>query len=274
MTEHRKEGWEKTTMGRHLSTLMAALLLAAMLLTGREIALCMQQEGRLPEDWQQVREWIAGQELISRREGEQEAVSIWKEADVCVVLDAGHGGRDPGKVGCNEILEKDINLQIAERIKMYLEKNDIRVVMTREEDEMLGNPGEGESKKMGDMRGRMAVIEENNPEIVVSIHQNSYPSPEVHGAQVFFYQGSAEGSRLATFLQNSLVQLTDPDNKRKIKADSNYYLLKNISVPTVIVECGFLSNPAEAEKLTSPDYQDRVAWAVHMGILQYLTEGV
>ncbi len=274
MKEQRKESWERTLLARRLSTLMGGLLLAAMLVTGREIALCIVQEGTWPENWQQVREWVAGQELVSRREGEQEMTSIWKEADLCVVLDPGHGGADPGKVGQGEILEKDLNLQITHRVKAYLEQNDIRVVMTRSEDEMLGSAGVGESKKLEDMRNRVALIEENKPEIVVSIHQNSYPSPEVRGAQVFYHEGSAQGSRLAGLLQESLVQLVDPDNKRKTKADSSYYLLKNISVPVVIVECGFLSNQGEAAKLTDEKYQDRLAWAIHMGIMQYLADSV
>lgn len=250
---------------RVLSVVMGVLLLASMLAVGKEVALCLAGTNELPSSWQELRALIAGQELVS-------ASATIKEQGICVVIDAGHGGSDPGKVGQNEILEKDINLQIAERVKAYLEANDIRVVMTRESDEMLGQDESSSSKKMQDMRARVNLIEENQPALVVSVHQNSYPSPEVHGAQVFYYQGSTEGSRLAELLQTSLITLVDPENTRQIKADSSYYLLKNVSVPMVIVECGFLTNPEEAAKLTQEEFQDRIAWAIHMGILQYLTD--
>ena len=120
------------------------------------------------------------------------------------------------------------------------------------------------------MKNRIALIEETAPDIVVSIHQNSYPEEYVHGAQVFYYDGSSQGKELAEVLQRQLIERADPDNTRQVKANDSYYLLKKTSVPIVIVECGFLSNQAEAEKLCTPEYQERIAWAVHMGILEYL----
>ena len=120
------------------------------------------------------------------------------------------------------------------------------------------------------MKNRIALIDETDPEIVVSIHQNSYPEEYVHGAQVFYYSGSSEGKKLAESLQAQLVERVDPDNTRQIKANDSYYLLKKTSVPIVIVECGFLSNQEEAQKLVTEEYQERTAWAIHMGILQYL----
>ena len=90
------------------------------------------------------------------------------------------------------------------------------------------------------------------------------------GALFFYYTGSRDGRQLAEIIQNQLVEKADPENKRQVKANDSYYLLKKTGVPIVIVECGFLSNSAEAEKLCTPEYQDRIAWAIHMGILQYL----
>lgn len=116
------------------------------------------------------------------------------------------------------------------------------------------------------------MIEEASPVLTVSIHQNSYPEGYVHGAQVFYYTGSTQGQLLAACVQGQLVKRADPENKRQIKANDSYYLLKKTEVPIVIVECGFLSNREEAEKLCTPDYQHRVAWAIHMGILQYLNK--
>ncbi len=188
---------------------------------------------------------------------------------ICVVIDAGHGGADPGKVGINGAQEKDINLQIAKYLKQYLEASDIEVVMTREEDAGLNDP-DASNKKVQDMKRRIALIDESAPALTVSIHQNSYPEEYVHGAQVFYYTGSKEGSALARSIQEQMVKLLDPENKRQIKANDSYYLLKKTGIPIVIVECGFLSNSEEAKKLCTEEYQKEAAWAIHMGILRYL----
>ena len=190
---------------------------------------------------------------------------------ICVVIDAGHGGNDPGKIGVNQVLEKDVNLSIARKVQQYLEAQDIKVVMTREDDNGLYD-SDASNKKVQDMKRRVALIEEAHPAITVSIHQNSYPEEYVCGAQVFYYGGSKEGQKLADLLQKQLVEKLNPENHRQIKANDSYYLLKKTDVPIVIVECGFLSNRVEADLLSQEDYQDRVAWAIHMGILQYLAE--
>ena len=194
-----------------------------------------------------------------------------KEQQICVVIDAGHGGDDPGKIGINQLLEKDVNLSIALKVRQYLEAQGIKVVMTREDENGLYD-SDASNKKVQDMKRRVALIEETAPAITVSIHQNSYPEEYVHGAQVFYYDGSRDGQLLAQLLQSQLVQKLDPENHRQVKANDSYYLLKKTDVPIVIVECGFLSNQAEAELLGREEYQDRVAWAIHMGIMQYLAE--
>lgn len=188
---------------------------------------------------------------------------------ICVVIDAGHGGSDPGKVGINGVNEKDINLEIAGYVRQYLEASDIQVVMTRETDQGL-NDADASNKKVQDMKRRIELIDETAPAITVSIHQNSYPEEYVHGAQVFYYTGSKEGQILAQYIQEELVDKVDPENKRQVKANDSYYLLKKTGIPIVIVECGFLSNSVEAEKLCTEAYQKRVAWAIHIGILRYL----
>lgn len=187
----------------------------------------------------------------------------------CVVIDAGHGGDDPGKIGINGAKEKDVNLSIARRVKDYLEKEDIRVIMTRETEDGLYD-ADASHKKVQDMKRRIAIIEETAPDLTVSIHQNSYPEEYVHGAQVFYYEGSVEGQELADKIQKRLIEGADPGNKRQIKANSSYYLLKKTKIPIVIVECGFLSNRTEAEALCSDEYQDCIAWEITLGILQYL----
>lgn len=186
-----------------------------------------------------------------------------------VVLDSGHGGMDPGKIGIDGSLEKDINLQIAERLKMYLEASDVDVLMTREDDRGLYEESD-DSKKMADMKNRCKKIEEANPDLVVSIHQNSYHQEPVSGGQVFYYKTSERGKRLAEILQRRFDFVLGEKNTRQAKPNGNYYLLLHVKQPIVIVECGFLSNWKEAAALNSAEYQDRLAWTIHMGVMEYL----
>lgn len=190
-----------------------------------------------------------------------------------VLIDAGHGGDDPGKVGINGALEKDINLSIAFLVKKYLEMQDVTVVMTRNEDEGLYQE-ESPNKKMEDLKNRLALIDASGATVAVSIHQNSYTSEKVHGAQVFYYETSEEGKKAALIMQEQLKRGIDETNNRAAKANSTYYLLKKSSIPTIIVECGFLSNGEEAEKLTQEEYQEKMAWNISIGILQYLNDMV
>lgn len=185
-----------------------------------------------------------------------------------VILDAGHGGSDPGKIGQNGLKEKDINLMITGKIKNCLEKQKVETMLTREEDKGLGITGDG-SKKTEDMQNRVKIINDAEPVLTVSIHQNSYADPEIHGAQVFYYGHSQEGEAVAKILQEKLREI-DPENHRQAKANETYYLLRRTKVPTVIVECGFLTNPEEAEKLAGEEYQEKVAKAVADGIVECL----
>ncbi len=212
--------------------------------------------------------FLAGESAAYVNSGRVEEGKELKER-FCVVIDAGHGGADPGKVGINGALEKDINLQIAIRLKSLLQAQDIKVVMTREDEGGLYDE-DASNKKVQDMKRRIAIIEEAQPDVVISIHQNSYHEEYVHGAQVFYYNTSATGKKLAELIQKCFVRTVDSENKREPKGNDSYYLLKKTSRPIVIVECGFLSNQEEAEKLKSKEYQEKTAWAIHMGVLQYL----
>lgn len=189
----------------------------------------------------------------------------------CIVIDAGHGGDDPGKIGINGALEKDINLNIAHKLKALLESQDYKVVMTRTTGDGLYKQGT-QNMKVEDMHNRCDIITENMPVFTISIHQNSYSEEYVKGAQVFYYGQSKDGEELAKKIQASMIERLDPENHRIEKANESYYLLKKTPTPTVIVECGFLSNSQEAELLTTDNYQNQVAWAVMMGVLQYLSE--
>ena len=207
---------------------------------------------------------IAGLSILNRNLGKLVTSDKVETRENTIVLDAGHGGSDPGKVGINGELEKEINLQIAMKVKEILEEKGILVIMTRQTDEMLCSE-EADNKKREDMKLRTEMINEASPFLAVSIHQNSFTDPEVCGAQVFYYSESEEGKEMATLMQEALLEV-DKDNHREAKANDSYYLLKKTKVPTIIVECGFLSNPEEAEKLRTKEYQETIANAIVKGI--------
>ncbi len=186
-----------------------------------------------------------------------------------VILDPGHGGIDPGKIGINNVYEKDINLAICFQLKEILEQNDCHVQMLRTADEGLYQPGDT-NKKMADLRKRCERINESAADVVVSIHQNSFSQESSHGAQVFYQASSEQGKALAGCIQQQMISSLDRENKRQIKANQDYYMLKNTQKVMVIVECGFLSNVQEAQLLTQEAYQRRVAWAVALGTMQWL----
>ncbi|MDR1547171.1 MAG: N-acetylmuramoyl-L-alanine amidase [Hungatella sp.] len=209
--------------------------------------------------------------VISSQAGKMAAgvnAKAGKEKPV-VVIDAGHGGNDPGKIGIDGTLEKDINLQIANRLKKYLEASDVKVILTREDDNGLYSEKDSR-KKMADMSKRCEIINDVSPALTVSIHQNSYHQEDVFGGQVFYYKRSDKGKELAEILQSRFDYVLGEKNTRLAKPNDNYYLLLHVKTPIVIVECGFLTNWKESALLNSPDYQDRLAWTIHMGVMEYL----
>ena len=183
-----------------------------------------------------------------------------------ILIDAGHGGWDPGKVAGNNIFEKDINLSIAKKLQEYLEQSGAFVFMTRVEDKALSD------KKMQDMRNRKEISNSTSADMMISIHQNSFSQKNIKGAQVFYYKESDSGKKLAELIQNEIKENVDANNNRVAKTNSDYYVLRKIKIPSVIVECGFLSNTNELEKLTSSDYQNKIAWAIYLGILDYYSQ--
>ncbi len=185
-----------------------------------------------------------------------------------LVLDAGHGGFDPGKVGINNVLEKDINLAIVKKLQRLLEEEGFTVYLTRETDDLLG-PANSTSKKKDDMIARIEMITEIQPFFTISIHQNSFTNPSVSGPQVFYYKDSEESATMAYVIQDVLNKQLNPQKQREPQANANYYLLTRTPTPTIIVECGFLSNPEEAALLAQDNYQEKVARAIFLGILSY-----
>lgn len=183
-----------------------------------------------------------------------------------VVIDAGHGGFDPGKIGMGDIYEKDINLAIALKLQKYLEQNGATVIMTRTEEGALSGI------KKEDMNRRKEIINSGKGDILISIHQNSYPEESVRGAQVFYYNDESESSDLADYIQNEFKNISEYENKRSAKANSDYYILRETNLPSVIIECGFLTNMEELNLLNSDDYQEKVAWSIYKGIINYFNK--
>lgn len=190
---------------------------------------------------------------------------------VTVAIDAGHGGMDPGAVSKSGVREDEINLKIAKKLQGYLENAGAKVVMTRKNDEGLYDKDYTGSKKRQDMSRRVGILKKAKPDIVISIHLNQFSQPQYFGAQTFYMKGSEEGEQLAECIQQQLIRILNRGNKRQIKAADNFLILKAVESPSVIVECGFLSNPQEEALLTTDDYQDQVAWAIYCGIVSYLS---
>lgn len=205
--------------------------------------------------------------LLSRQAA---VVSVQMNFPKLILIDPGHGEDDPGMIGVDGLEEKGINLAISLLLKSELETRGYSVVMTRETDKGLYDAS-ANNKKAQDMQRRIAMIGEKSPVLSVSIHQNSYQQDaSVHGPQVFYYESSVEGKKLAEAVQSSLNEKLEIDRPREIKGNTSYYLLKRSPGTLVIVECGFLTNPEEARKLQTELYQQRVAVAVADGIDTYL----
>ncbi len=188
---------------------------------------------------------------------------------ITIVVDPGHGGRDPGKVGINQALEKDINLSISLKLREYLENNGYTVIMTREEDIGLYNASDS-NKKNADLRNRVDIVNNSNATLAIGIHQNSFSQESSKGAQVFYHGTSIESEIFANIIQEQIKMKLQPDNKRLAKSESSYFMLKNTNCTFVIVECGFLSNNEEANLLIEEDYQNKMAEAIYLGLDTYI----
>lgn len=185
-----------------------------------------------------------------------------------IVIDCGHGGMDGGKKGVNGVLEKEINLSIGYKLKSLLEDNGFTVVMTRTDDNGLYSESDS-NKKSVDMKKRCQIISDSGCDLVISIHQNSYTSSSVKGAQMFYYKQSQQGKMLAQCLEEAIKETLGAEKARPSKYNDNYYMLLHTPCPTVIAECGFLSNYEEAEQLSNESYQQKVAEALCLGIMKF-----
>ena len=190
-----------------------------------------------------------------------------------IIVDAGHGGIDGGAVGRSGVKESEINLKIALKLRTLLEQNGAVVLLTRDEDRGLYSDfGSIRNKKNEDLRKRKELVDSSQADLFVSVHLNSFPQSQYYGAQTFYPQNCEESKKAAEYIQEELIRVLDNGNNRVSKVKSDVYLLKYSSIPTVLVECGFLSNPAEEMELQKNKYQEKVAWSIYIGILRYFHE--
>jgi N-acetylmuramoyl-L-alanine amidase len=188
-----------------------------------------------------------------------------------IMIDAGHGGMDGGGVGSSGVMEKNINLSISKKLKGYLETQGYTCVMVRETDEGLYSPiGSIRDRYNEGLRNRKEIIKEFNCDILLSIHLNKFPEEKYYGAQVFYLKGDPKSQELAVLVQNSLKEVINRGNTRVAKPSDSYYLLKGNAIPSIIIECGFLSNNEEEALLTEDSYQNKLAWSIYIGLVKYL----
>ncbi|MCI6616142.1 N-acetylmuramoyl-L-alanine amidase [Ruminococcus sp.] len=188
-----------------------------------------------------------------------------------IVIDAGHGGEDGGAVSDSGVLEKDINLSIANDTSALFYMLGFDVTQTRITDIALDN-GEDtiRKRKVSDMKKRLEIFNSSEENTVISIHQNKFSEIKYHGTQIFYSPNNPKSKLLADSIKYSVKGLLQPDNERECKkADSGIYLLKNTNNPAVIVECGFISNGEECKNLLDSQYQKQMAYSITAGFLSY-----
>lgn len=191
--------------------------------------------------------------------------------NVIIVIDAGHGGEDPGATA-NGLIEKELNLDISKRLNNMLLTFGYDTLLTRQDDILLYNPGEEGRKKYHDLRNREEIAENCGNALFVSIHINKFPLEACKGLQTFYSDNNAESIKIAQSVQNSAKLLQEYNNREVKCGNDSIYLMENLDIPAVLIECGFISNPEEAEFLSDSDYREALAFSIYCGISEYLEE--
>ena len=188
-----------------------------------------------------------------------------------IIVDAGHGGEDGGAVSSNGVSEAQINLSIALKLQNLLEQSGATVVLTRSDENAIYDIDKTtlREKKNSDLKNRVKIGNTSSADIFVSIHLNKIEQSQYYGWQTFFKDGSEQGKKLATCIQENLNEAIQKENKRAPLKISDIYIIKNVEIPTTIVECGFLSNPEEEKQLQTDEYQNKLAWGIYNGIMDY-----
>lgn len=189
-----------------------------------------------------------------------------------IILDAGHGGEDPGAVAYNGLLEKDLNLQITLEIGKALEEKGYVVVYTRTDDRLLYKEDENVKgiRKISDLKNRCEIAERYPESIFISIHMNSFGSSKYSGLQVYYSENNEKSRGLADSIQNRVITDLQSTNNRVIKPGKDMYILKNIRNTSVLIECGFMTNPEECKKLSEKEYQKQLSFSIVCGIIEYM----
>ena len=191
-----------------------------------------------------------------------------------IVIDAGHGKPDEGAQSSRGTTEAETNLKIALKLQNLLEQSGSSVVLTRSDENAIYDLDAKtlKEKKISDIHNRVKIGNESSADIFVSIHLNKIPQSQYDGWQTFYKSGNEQGKKLSESIQVSLNESIEKENKRVAKTIDNVYIVKHVEIPTTIVECGFLSNPEEEKKLLEDDYQNRLAWGIYNGIINYFYE--
>lgn len=209
--------------------------------------------------------------LLGHRLGDVPASALPVYAST-IVVDAGHGEPDGGCVAADGTKEAGLNLAVSQKLAGILSQSGSKVIMTRTTEEGMFDTSAKSvaEKKKADMYKRRDIQKNAGADFFVSVHMNKFEQSKYSGAQVVYDTKNPESKALATYIQTSLRENVDPENKREpMAAQSGIFLLKNAPIPSVIVECGFLSNSDELAKLKTEDYQNKIAWAIYSGICKY-----
>ena len=196
-------------------------------------------------------------------------------ASKVIVLDAGHGKPDEGAEGVSGITEEKTTLEITLKLQKLLEESGATVILTRSDENGIYDADKNGSireMKVSDIKNRVKIGNESSADIFISIHLNKGESSNYSGWQTFYKSKSEEGKRLATAVQDELKKTINTENKRVAHEISKIYLVDHVEIPMTIVECGFLSNPQEEQKLLTDDYQSKLAWGIYLGISDYFNE--
>ena len=209
--------------------------------------------------------------LSSSREGEYVSTVSLPVSGKVVVVDAGHGVPDEGAEADDGTSEAETNLKIALKLQNLLEVSGCTVILTRSDENAIYDIDSKtlRQKKISDIRNRVKIGNESSADIFVSIHLNKIPQKQYDGWQTFYKDGNEYGRKLATLIQSNLNESIQKENNRVAKTIENIYIINNVEIPTTIVECGFLSNPEEEKNLLEDSYQNRLAWGIYNGIIDY-----
>jgi len=188
-----------------------------------------------------------------------------------IVLDAGHGSPDEGAESASGITEASINLIITKKVQTLLEQSGCNVILTRSDENGIYDLSSStiREKKVSDIKNRVKIGNESSADVFVSIHLNKIPQSQYYGWQAFFKANSTESEELAKSLQEELNSSIQRENKREALKISGKYIIEHVEIPIAIIECGFLSNPEEEKLLQQDEYQDKIAWGIYNGIMDY-----